>query len=315
MNGRSFFSQRDREALMHGQDTPPLEEMDLQQLWAEGLLPPEFYSGPTMDQIARPGTTVRRVLENDADIATRLPKSAEADVADRGALGDSYRSVQALNLGAGKVLLAGTKNTMIIQPRGIESLTSVGVMLGYNVQGPELPTDDIFVQALVKWGVGGAQHEALVDVGRGTQLRLSTASFLGVSMNYLPDQSTAPPRTGPQLMGIALAGYGIVPYRNSAARYTQRLGVIPPGANSNIVPIPKFAQSFNVIGELSSIAGCIVTQFPNLINDGNGHQAISVLADTHMESQMFVPNGFRALQLTNNTVTAQKFEIVYSLML
>jgi len=261
------------------------------------------------------GQPAERILRTDFDLGKNLPETGRDIVTARGRVGDAFRGLEPLNLGRGAIISAGDSNVTILRAPGLDCLTPVGVMLGYNVQGPLTDTTDIFVQATLKWGVGGEQHEATVDVGRGTQIRLAAASFIEVLFHYLPDDTTTPPRTGPDIMGIALLGYGTPSFRPSPARFTQRLAVIPPGANSATVAIPKFAQSFGVIGETGSIAGWTATLLPNLVNDGNGHQAVAILADGQDESQWYVPNGFRAIRLTNNTANGQAAEIVFSLML
>lgn len=323
----SPFGPRLEDLMAYGHEGPPLSEDDIALMQAEGLMPFEFQDGPAgygpygygdgaigpaLRGIAGPH---RRILEQQERMRSRTPETQADVILARGQVGESFRALQENNLGNTNALEAGVINQIILQARGLDCLTPVGVMLGYEVQGPSQTTDDIFVQAKIKWGVGGAQHVAYVDVGRGTQLRLSSASFLEVSMNYLPDQTTTPVRSGPQLMGIALAGYGTPAFRNSPARYTQRTATVMNTAASSIIAIPPFAQSFGVIGESSGLGTSSVVLLPNVNNDGNGHTAVVELTDGQMESQYFIPNGFRALQLTNNTGHNQKFEIVFTIML
>ncbi len=302
--------------------TPPLTEQDLQQLWSEGLLPPEFYddgvtgNGVALSELGQPA---ERILRSDFDLAKNLPDSPESIVANRGAVGDSFRGLQPLNLGRGTIVNAGDENALIVEARGLDCLTPVGVAIGYNIiQGEVIEnTTDLFCQAVVVWGVGGAQHEAVFDVGRGTQIRLPSASYVKIFVSLLPDDSTSPPRTAPPILVSALLGYGTPSFRASPARFTQRISTINEGASSAIVPIPQFAQSFGVIGEKGSIAGWTATLLPALTNDGHGHQAVSILADTQMESAMPIPEGFRALQLNNplGSGLSQPAEVIYALML
>jgi hypothetical protein len=329
MNGIHYpFGARLDDLMEYGHDGPALSEDDLALMQAEGLMPFEFQSGqagyglrgyghgaigPALRGVPGPH---RRVLENEERMRASLPDTPESIVSARGQIGESFRTLLPNNLGNANALEAGMQNQIILQARGLDCLTPIGVMLGYEVQGQSLNTDDVFVQAKIKWGVGGAQHIAWVDVGRGTQLRISSASFLEVSMSYLPDQSTTPLRSGPQLMGIALAGYGTPAFRNSPARYTQRLASINTGSSSAApAPIPPFAQSFGVIGEVSGVGTSSAVLLPNTTNDGGGHQAVVELTDGQMESQYYIPNGFRAIQINNASGHNQKFQIVYTIML
>jgi hypothetical protein len=116
-------------------------------------------------------------------------------------------------------------------------------------------------------------------------------------------------------MGIALLGYGTPSFRSTPARFTQRVGSIANGASSNDLPIPKFAQSFGVIGEQGTIAGSKATMFPEVVHDAFGHQAVAILTDGQMESAYYIPNGYRALQIANGSGITQAFNVVYSLML
>src|ERR1700722_907867 len=208
MNHGFPFSPRGANALVYGPRSPAITPDDLQYMWAEGLLPPEFSEGPSMDEFAPPGSTARRVLDQEHNMASTLPDMPEDIVRRRGMVGESLRGLQPNNLGNGAVINAYTENTEIVEARGLDCLTPVTVQLGYNVLGQVSSSDDVFVQALVKWGVGGAQHETWVDVGRGTQIRLASASFVSVAMSYQPDSTTSPAGTGPQILGIALLGYG-----------------------------------------------------------------------------------------------------------
>src|SRR5271154_3407893 len=222
---------------LFGNGAPTLNERDFQQLWAEGLLPPEFYEGSEGDglDLSELGQPAERILRTDFDLGKNLPETGQDIVAKRGPVGDTFRELEPLNLGRGAGVSAGDSNVTILRAPGLDCLTPVGVMLGYNIQGPITDTTDLFVQATIKWGVGGEQHEATVDVGRGTQIRLASASFIEVLYHYLPDDTTTPPRTGPDIMGIALLGYGTPSFRPSPARFTQRMAIVSPGTNSNPV--------------------------------------------------------------------------------
>jgi hypothetical protein len=299
--------------LLYGPEWPPMTEQDLQELWAEGMVPPAFYRPDvTIPELGKPAG---KILKTDFDLAVNLPETGEQVVAARGALGDSFRGLQPLNLGRGESMAAGETHALIVEARGLDCLTPVGIALGYDVQGPLLDTDDIFIQATIEWGVGGAQHFARVDVGRGTQVRLTSASYVKVFYDYTPDQTTTPPRTGPDVMGIGLLGYGTPSFRPSPARFTQRLAAVDAGVNYTTVAIPKFAQSFGVIGEKTSITGWTATLLPAVVNDGNGHQAFVVLSDGQDESQYYVPNGMRAIQVLNGGPSTQAAQIVFTIML
>ena len=322
--GRTMpFSAREQEMLMRGQEMPGLDEVDVEQLAMHGLMPPEFERAPDLSMFGRapyrggPSPDIgRRVLEEDAEMALRMPETANQEIAHRGTQGDAFRHLEPGNLGGGVSLYANSKRVTVVQARGIDALTPVGIMLGYTVIGATAPTDDIFVQALVKWGTGSASHEALVDVGRGTQIRLASATFVEVSMQYVPDPNISPARTGPELLGIALLGYGLPSFRASPARFTQRVSsVASPNGVSNPIPIPAYAQSFGIIGEQGTVVGATATMTTGTNADGFGHTAFAVLADGQDESQWYVPNGMRAMTIKNNTGVTQPFNVVFSLML
>jgi hypothetical protein len=324
---------REQEMLAHGMDGPSMDELDLAQLAMDGRLPPEFWNGPDLSMFGRDPLSRglrspdigRRVLEDDADLATRMPELGSEVVARRGVVGDSLRMLEPNNLGNGiriPARIAGDNIPwqIVVQARGTDALNPIGITLGYEVTGTEQDTDDIFVQALIKWGVGGGQNAVVVDVGRGTQLRLTSASFVEVSMRCTPDPTIfgegIEPRTSPELLATALLGYGNPSFRPSPARFTQRLAeVADGGAASSVVRIPKFAQSFGVIGESGSIAGSTATMVASNPTAPGSHTAMSILTDGQEESQYFVPNGMRWMQITNNSPTSQRFNIVFALML
>jgi hypothetical protein len=314
------FDPREADFLQNGGNTPPLTPEDAGLLWSEGVVPPAFYNDEIaalgLGALGHPRDASRRILEEDARLAASLPETAEHKVKARGGPGYSFQELQDNNLGNAAALKAGQENQIVVQARGLDHLTPVAIALGYDVISPELSTDDIFLQAKIKWGVGGAQHDVWVDVGRGTQIRLQSASFLEVSYSYLPDQTTSPPRTGPNIMAKVLFGYGLPSFRSSPARYTQRVGTITAsGGTSSVIPIPKFAASYGIVGEKGSIASSTVTLLPSLTNDGNGHQVVQQITDGQPESQYFIPNAFRAMQITNGSSTTQAFEVVFTLML
>ena len=295
---------------------PPLSPEDLAALAAEGLLPPEFWAGPSVAEMGRENA---KILKSDFDMGVTRPETPQEVVSARGQVGDTFRTAQPMNLGRGVPLSAGDTRVLIVEARGLDCLTPVGVTLGYDIPEGEaslLPTDEIFCQAEVQWGVGGATHSVTVDVGRGTQIRLPAATFIRVYYNYTPDQSTTPPRTGPDIIGIALLGYGTPSFRSSPARFTQRVkSVLGSGGVSSVIAIPKFAQSYGVVGETASISSWTAKLLPSTNNDGFGHSAFQVLTDGQMESAYPIPEGFTAIQLTNGSSTAQPVSIVFTVML
>jgi hypothetical protein len=295
---------------------PPLSPEDLQALAAAGLLPAEFWGGPSIEEMGRESA---KVLKTDFDLGVNQPETPQDIISRRGQVGDSFRGLQPLNLGRGTTLDAGDTRVLIVEARGLDGLNPVGVMLGYDIpegQASLLPTDDVFVKAEIEWGVGGAQHHAMVDVGRGTQIRLSAASYVKVYYNYTPDQSTTPPRTGPTITGIALLGYGTPSFRPSPARFTQRVAAVAgSGGTSSNIPIPKFAQSYGVVGETASIAGWTALLLPSEAPDVNGHTVFQVLSDAQEESQWYVPEAMNYIQLKNGSATTQKANIVFTIML
>jgi hypothetical protein len=317
---RRPFGPRMAADLVDNQTYPPITPEDLQQLAMMGLLPPETWASPDVDEMGRESA---KVLESDFRMGAAMPETGEEVVRRRGLVGDSFRGLQPLNLGRGAVCDAGDTRVLIVEARGLDSLTPVGIMLGFDVPEGEASlanTTDLFIQAEIEWGVGGAQHHAVVDVGRGTQLRLAAASYVKVFYNYTPDQSTTPPRTGPPITGIGLLGYGTPSFRPSPARFTQRVKSVPAVASaptnvSSVIEIPKFASSYGVVGETASIAGWSAQLLPALVNDGNGHSVFQPLADNLDESQLEIPNGMTAIQLTNGSSTAQKVNIVFTIML
>jgi hypothetical protein len=303
---------------------PPLTPEDLQAMAAEGLLPPEFWRGPEITEMGRESA---KILKTDFDLAANAPESPQDEINARGPLGDTFRTVVATNLGRGVPLSAGEVRVPILEARGLNCLNPVGIILGYDVSyaGPSDPlevdptspiaTQDIFLRATIEIGVGGATQHIKVDVGRGTQIRVPAASFVRVYYDYEPDDSTTPPRTGPDIVGIALLGYGTPSFRPSPARFTQRVASVAPTGTSSVIEIPKFAQSYGVVGEKASIAGWSATLLPAVANDGNGHSVFQPLTDGMMESQLFIPNAMTAIQLTNGSATAQPVNIVFSIML
>jgi hypothetical protein len=295
---------------------PPMTPEDLAALGAEGMLPPEFWLGPSVEEMGRQSA---KILKSDFDMGVTRPEMPQEVISARGQVGDTFRTAQPMNLGRGVPLSAGDTRVLIVEARGLDCLTPVGVTLGYDIPEGEaslIATDEIFIQATIEYGVGGATYYATVDVGRGTQIRLPAATFIRVYYNYTPDQNTSPPRTGPNIVGIALLGYGTPSFRSSPARFTQRVkSVTGSGGTSSIFAIPKSASSYTVIGETASIAGWTVKQFPNLVPDGASHTVFQTLADGQMESAYPIPEGMTAMQLTNMTSTAQRVAVVFTVML
>ena len=317
---------------------PPLSPEDLAALAAEGLLPPEFWAGPSVAEMGRESA---KILKSDFDMGVTRPETPQEVVSARGQVGDTFRTAQAMNLGRSATLEAGDTRVLVLEARGLDCLTPVGITLGYDIVGlstqyvaepipPTVdggtpypggqfgvePTDDPFIEADIEWGVGGATLHAQVDVGRGTQIRLPAATFIRVYYNYTPDPTTSPPRTGPNIIGTALLGYGTPSFRGSPARFTQRVkSVSGSGGTSSVFAIPKFAAAYTVIGETASIAGWTVKQVPNLAPDAFGHTAFQVLSDGQMESAYPVVAGMTAMQLTNTTSTSQPVAVVFDIRL
>ena len=302
--------------LTDNQAYPPISPEDLQELAAQGLLPAEFWHGPDVEDMGRESA---KILRTDFNLAVNAPESPQDEISRRGWGNESFRHLPLPNLGRGAPLSPGDTRVQILDARGLDALTPVGIMLGYDITEGEdslEPTDDVFLQAEIEWGVGGAQHHCTVDVIRGTMLRLPAATFVRVFYNYTPDKSTTPPRTGPDIFGIALLGYGTPSFRPSPARFTQRVASVAGsgGASSNI-PIPKFAASYGVVGETASIAGWTALQLAALDADAFGHTVFQPLADGQMESQNPIANGMTAIKLTNGSMVAQKTNIIFTIML
>ena len=317
---------------------PPLSPEDLAALAAEGLLPPEFWAGPSVAEMGRESA---KILKSDFDMGVTRPETPQEVVSARGQVGDTFRTAQAMNLGRSAPLEAGDTRVLVLEARGLDCLTPVGITLGYDIVGlstqyvaepipPTVdggtpypggqfgvePTDDPFIQADIEWGVGGATLHAQVDVGRGTQIRLPAATFIRVYYNYTPDPTSTPPRTGPNIIGTALLGYGTPSFRgvlrDLLSESSRSSG---SGGTSSVIAIPKFAQSYSVIGETASISSWTAKQVPSTNNDGFGHSAFQVLTDGQMESAYPIPEGCTAIQLTNGSSTAQPVSIVFTVML
>jgi hypothetical protein len=82
-----------------------------------------------------------------------------------------------------------------------------------------------------------------------------------------------------------------------------------------VIPIPKFAQSYGVVGEKASIAGWSATLLPSLAPDAFGHTVFQPLTDGMLENNWYVPQGMTAIQLTNGSTTTQPANIVFTIML
>ena len=319
---RTPFGPRFAADLVDNSAYPPLTPEDLQALAAEGLLPPQMWQSPSIEEM---GPVASRILKTDFDLGINAPETPQDEINRRGQVGDAMRAVPLLNLGRGATLGPGDTRVQVLDARGLDCLTPIGIALGYDVpEGEEsLPENcDLYVQAEIEWGVGGAQHHAVVDVGRGTIIRINAATFVRVFYNYTPDISTVgpdgskDPRSGPDIVGIALLGYGTPSFRPSPARFTQRVKAVGgAGGQSSAIPIPKFASSYCVVGETSSITGWTSLLLPALANDGIGHSVFQPLADGMLESQLVIPNGMTAMQLTNGTAVQQAVQIVFTIML
>ena len=67
-------------------------------LAAEGLLPPEFWAGPSVAEMGRENA---KILKSDFDMGVTRPETPQEVVSARGQVGDTFRTAQPMNLGRG----------------------------------------------------------------------------------------------------------------------------------------------------------------------------------------------------------------------
>lgn len=169
--------------------------------------------------------------------------------------------------------------------------------------------------ALVRWGTGGTQSEALVDFVNGTTINL-VVSYLNVDAYAFLGRAD-PIGTGALYALSAFVGPGFA--RPGVAQYTSQVGVIASHAESDVFPVPRDAKRATVVGCDSTIAPSVPVTAATLrfwrspSGQAGGQSAGNFVVSGSVPGSFDVPNGAAYASVINGMAGEARFAIVYEL--
>ena len=259
------------------------------------------------------------------DIQPNAQRTADNVPVDVRILSRPFAGVPENNRGQSVLLEPVTHDNflpVIETKHGGEDAEMMTIALGYEIVNP-LSGGDHFnlfdIKAQIQWGIGGTTQEAIVDVQRGTFIRIP-AQTIRVAVNY-----KNPGGLPSQIRFSAQVGYGSQVARASNARFTQELDPIGagPGTQSGAreAPIPAFASSLSVY---LKVAGGVFVPGPIpagvILTTGNAgnpsiHFNIPDLLTPTQENNIVIPNGYTFVRVDNQFGGPIRPVLVYTLTL
>jgi len=163
------------------------------------------------------------------------------------------------------------------------------------------------VQAVLDWGIGGAQFSAVCDWLQGTQLSIP-ANTLRVSAQYVNVQNLAGPAP-PSFIVSAGLSYGNTGRMSSPARFTERLQILPGFPVDR--KIPKYATGFAI----ASNSPCLIDVGPFVggLLQYSFVPPMSNAGQRNVENSFPLPNGVRSITITNTSGVSSPYAIIYTL--
>jgi len=159
------------------------------------------------------------------------------------------------------------------------------------------------ISALVRWGVGGARFEAIVDYVNGTVINVP-ASTLDVLPIITPDAANQPGTSGLyNLKGLVHPGLP----RASAARRTIQIGVLTLDEESSVFATPAFASRVTVFGcdQSPNVVPGVTVAYLRFWQDPQGTVNIgNFLVNGNQPVSFEVPNGGAYFTIVSQTSPA-----------
>lgn len=218
-----------------------------------------------------------------------------------------------VSAGPGLVSESGFRTLVDMRSRGPDAElinVTLDIQLGSGLDdrtifpfGTHFPT----VQAILEWGIGGAQFSAICDWLQGTQLSIP-GNTLRVSAQYVNVAGAAPPP--PSFIVSAGLSYGNIGRMSSPARFTDRVSL---GAGATVDrKIPKYATSFTLASATSCTA--LVGPFSNPILYSFS-PPLSNAGQRNVENNFPLFNGARSMSVTDTSGLGGFVAVIYSLAL
>lgn len=179
--------------------------------------------------------------------------------------------------------------TPVLSARGNDTHPEI-LTLCLSASGPN-GAPDYAVKALVRWGVGGASHSAIVDVLRGTQVTI-VATAVDVGFSQTAQVQAQPNPATETLVSVSLCSGA----RSShAPRYSETEAIAPAGRMTR--PVPSFASKVRAFGG-ASLVGCAVS-----FTTSNAVQVASftIASDAQAAEGFDIPGNATYCVIQNNT--------------
>jgi len=176
------------------------------------------------------------------------------------------------------------------------------------------PGEDSSVQwppfeAIIRWGVGGAQSSASVDFSNGATLGSLTASWVRVHAQVPRNSAVSGTSAAYVLYAFVGPGPGM-----RGGQYTVWVGTIAAGALSATTPVPRFARRAYVVGTAPGVPPPTTSAVLRLFQDQAGDNPLANYVITGNQPLPFlIPNGSMWADVRNTMDVSANFGIVYEL--
>lgn len=165
--------------------------------------------------------------------------------------------------------------------------------------------------ARIKWGVGGAFAEALVDFVNGTVINVP-ASAIDVSIAIPPDAINQPGTSGAYTLS-AFAGPGLP--RSGNAQRTMFVGSLATGAESDIFAVPAFAKRVTVLScDPTAGTPAVNVSYLRFWQAPDGTSCVgNYIITGNVPDSFAVPNAAQYFSIVSGVSPTQRFNAVFDL--
>lgn len=237
----------------------------------------------------------REPLEGPGDILRPTPEQTRPEI---------LRGDAAGNVGQVHTLSGLGRRIPVLTVRGNDRNPEL-ITIQALASKPDGTPPDYAVTLAVQYGTGGAQHEALVSVGHGTQITLAAT---GISISAMLEESY-PGQPEPDSEVFLSVGFASGS-RNAPSPLYVRSANIPPG-NRGVFDVAAFAHEVSLFSD-SNLAGDLLTQ------EASGAVALSSIAiggNLEASNGYQLVTGARQIAVLNNGIVAKRVMVAYRLAL
>jgi len=184
---------------------------------------------------------------------------------------------------------ASGQYTPVLSARGNDTHPEI-LTLCLSAEGPS-GSPDYRVKALVRWGVGGASHSAIVDVLRGTQV---TVVATAVDVAFSQERQT-PGQPDPDTQTLVSVSLCSGARSSESPRFSTSASVVP--AARFVQAVPAFASKVKLYAG-ASLVGCLVTfETANAVAIGS----VVIASDNEAQEGYSIPGNATSVAVQNLT--------------